>query len=222
MDLAFILDTIRQHGDAVYGLIFGYAAASSLLMVLFAGYVASTGALDLQKLILLCWAGSFLGDVIRFCIARFFGIGWLSGFPRIQRGVQIAARLIDRHYLWFVFVHRYPQGIRNIAGFAFGVSRVPWLPFHVLNFFAAGLWAVAIVSLGYAFGQASEKVVNDAASGLGVALLVVFLGLSWLLSRKLEDAVESEDRPAPVQKSASLNKPAPRKKSASVKKRAKG
>jgi uncharacterized protein (TIGR03382 family) len=31
---------------------------------------------------------------------------------------------------------------------------------------------------------------NDASSGVGIVMLVVFLGLSWLLSRKLERAVE--------------------------------
>lgn len=193
MDLASILEVIRQHGDAVYALIFGYAAASSLLGVLFAGYAAHSGALDWQKLVLICWAGSFVGDAIRFAIARFFGIDWLSSFPRFQRGIRRVARLVDRHYLWFVFVHRYPQGIRNVAGLAFGLSQVGWLPFHILNFIAAGIWAVGIVSLGYAFGEFSEKAISDAASGLGLLLLIVFLGLSWLLSRKLDEIVPTED-----------------------------
>jgi hypothetical protein len=40
MDLAQILDLVKQHGNAVYALVFGYAAAHSLLLVLFAGYAA--------------------------------------------------------------------------------------------------------------------------------------------------------------------------------------
>jgi uncharacterized protein (TIGR03382 family) len=31
---------------------------------------------------------------------------------------------------------------------------------------------------------------NNASSGLGIVMLVLFLGLSWLLSRKLERIVE--------------------------------
>jgi uncharacterized protein (TIGR03382 family) len=31
---------------------------------------------------------------------------------------------------------------------------------------------------------------NNASSGLGIVMLVAFLGLSWLLSRKLEQIVE--------------------------------
>jgi hypothetical protein len=31
---------------------------------------------------------------------------------------------------------------------------------------------------------------NDTSSGLGLVMLVAFLGLSWILSKKLERAVE--------------------------------
>ena len=49
---------------------------------------------------------------------------------------------------------------------------------------------VIVVSAGYAFGQVSEKLMSDASSALGVVMLVAFLGLSWILSKKLERVVE--------------------------------
>ena len=70
------------------------------------------------------------------------------------------------------------------------MSRLPWSTFLALNFVAAGLWSCAVVSAGYAFGQFSEKVMNNASSGLGMVMLVAFLGLSWLLSKKLDQIVE--------------------------------
>ena len=189
-DLASFLDLIRQHGDAAYSFIFAYASAHSLLITLFAGYAVHSGALDFSKLIMVCWLGTFTGDVIRFWIGRRFGTRWLGSVPKLQRFVQTAARLADRHYGWMILFHRYPNGIRSVAGFAYGMSRLPWSTFLALNFVAAGLWSCAIVSAGYAFGQVSEKVLSDASSGVAFALLVVFLGLSWFLSKKLERAVE--------------------------------
>jgi membrane protein DedA with SNARE-associated domain len=59
-----------------------------------------------------------------------------------------------------------------------------------LNFAAAGLWSCAVVLAGYAFGQVSEKLISDTSSGIGLGMLVVFLGLSWMLSRKFEQVVE--------------------------------
>ena len=54
-DLASFLDLIRQHGDAAYSIMFAYAASHSLLLALFAGYAAHSGALQLGTLILVCW-----------------------------------------------------------------------------------------------------------------------------------------------------------------------
>ena len=67
-DLASFLDVIRQHGDAAYSLMFAYAASHSLLLTLFAGYAAHSGALGFGTLIVVCWAGSFFGDIVRFWI----------------------------------------------------------------------------------------------------------------------------------------------------------
>ena len=89
-----------------------------------------------------------------------------------------------------ILFHRYPHGIRGVAGFAYGISQLPWSTFLVLNFVAAGLWSCTIVSAGYAFGQVSEKVMNDASSGVGLVMLLAFLGLSWILSKKLERVAE--------------------------------
>jgi len=189
-DLTSFLDLIRQHGDAAYSFMFAYAASHSLLFALFAGYAAHSGALSLATLIVVCWFGSFTGDVVRFWIGRRFGTRWLGSFPRLERAVQTAAQLANRHHVWMIMLHRYPHGIRGVAGFAYGMSQLPWSTFLILNFIAAGLWSGAVVSAGYAFGQVSEKVMSDASSGLGLVMLVAFLGLSWILSKKLERVLE--------------------------------
>ena len=190
-DLASFLELLRQHGDAAYGLLFAFASSHSLLLTLFAGYASGSGALNLGVLIAVVWAGSFAGDTVRFWIGRRFGNHWLAPFPRLYRTSQIVVRLVDRYYIWLILFHRYPHGIRGVAGFAYGMSRLPWSTFLAFNFVAAGLWAGAILSAGHAFGQISEKLMHDAFSGLGIFMLVVFLVLSWILSRKLERMVES-------------------------------
>jgi membrane protein DedA with SNARE-associated domain len=189
-DLASFLDLIRQNGDAAYSFMFAYAASHSLLLGLFSGYAAHSGAFALGTLILVCWAGSFTGDAVRFWIGRNYGARALSAFPRFASTAQTAARLTDKHYFWMIMVHRFPHGIRGFAAIAYGMSSLPWSTFLALNFVAAGLWSSAVVLAGYAFGQVSEKLMSDASSGLGVVMLIVFLGLSFYLSRKLERAIE--------------------------------
>jgi len=191
-DLTAFLELIRQHGDVVYTLMFAYAASHSLLLALFGGYAAYSGALSFGTLLAACWLGSFAGDAVRFWIGRRYGRRLLVRYPSFEKTVQTVTRLADRHYVWMILLHRYPHGIRGIAGFAYGMSELRWLPFLGLNFVAAGVWSGAVVSAGYASGQVSEKLMSDASSGLGLVMLIVFAGLSWVLSRKLERVIANQ------------------------------
>ncbi len=191
-DLSSFLELIRQHGEAAYSFMFAYAASHSLLFGLFGGYAAHAGALSVGKLIGVFWFGSFAGDVIRFYLGRRYGARLFKSWPRIERLVTIAARLTDKHAVLMILFHRYPHGIRGAAAFAYGLSNLTWPTFLFFNFIAAGLWAAAVVGAGYAFGQVSETMMNDASSGLGLGMLVIFLGLSWFLSKKLEQTIERD------------------------------
>jgi membrane protein DedA with SNARE-associated domain len=187
MDLAYILDLIRQHGP---GIIFAFAASHSMIAALLAGYLAQSGALDLTNALLLCWTGSFAGDAVRFWIGRRYGLSWFNSFPRIEAGLKKAGRLVDQHYVLLLLIHRYPLGIRNAAAFAFGISNMSWPFFFSLNFISAGLWAGLTVFAGYTFFHIAEKTMDDTASKVGLALLIVFVAAIWLLGRRLERALE--------------------------------
>jgi len=191
-ELSQLIDAVREHGPVVYAFIFAYAASHALLMALFAGYAAQLGVLDLKLTMAYCFAGSFAGDVFRFWLARRYGDRFLARWPRIEKSAVTVKKLVDRHALWLPMIHRYPYGIRGLGAFAFGLSKMTWGLFLVLNLVAAALWAVSMVAVGYAFGAVSDKVLGDAVSGLSVASLIVFLAISWLLSRKLESAIEAD------------------------------
>ena len=117
-DLAAFLEFIRQHGEAVYAFLTVYSMANSLLLALFAGYAAQAGALGYEKVLAACWAGTFMGDVVRFWVGRRFGTRWLGRFPRLQRAVETGARLSERHHVWMILIHCLPGIIRNVEGLA--------------------------------------------------------------------------------------------------------
>lgn len=196
-DLTQLIDAVRQHGEVVYAFIFAYAASHALLMALFAGYAAQLGVLDLKMTLIYCFAGSFAGDVFRFWLARRYGEWLLARWPRISAHATTVKRLVDRHALWLPLIHRFPYGIRGLGAFAYGLSKMSWGLFLILNLIGAAVWAVSMVLAGYAFGKVSDKVLGDTVSGLSLAMLVVFLAGSWLLSRKLEQAIEADARRNP-------------------------
>jgi membrane protein DedA with SNARE-associated domain len=188
-DVNQVLELIRTHGELAYGFVFGWALGNSFV-ILIAGYAAYLGAFSWGKLVLVCWLGGFAGDAFRFWVGRRYGARLLSSFPRIERAMRDTERMVTHHFLWMILMHRYVWGIRNLASFAFGISRVPTATFLALNFVSAGLWSVAMISAGYAFSHLSDKVISDAASRMSVVALVVFVGLFWLLSKRLSRALE--------------------------------
>jgi membrane protein DedA with SNARE-associated domain len=189
MDVTQILELVRSQGNAIYALVASGAAWNSLLLPLFAGYAVQLEALAYWPTVAAVWAGGFAGDELRFWLARRYGSALFDQMPRIKSGVERAALVVDRHGWWLAFVYRYPHGIRGVAAFAFGLSRLPRLRFTALNFVSAGLWANATVGAGYAFAHLSDQALGEAATQFALALMVVFLGLAWLLSKQLEKKI---------------------------------
>ncbi|HKY85872.1 MAG TPA: VTT domain-containing protein [Pseudorhodoplanes sp.] len=191
-DLNQLLALIREHGELAYSLAFMWGMGNSLILLLLSGFAAQLGAFEFGKLVMVCWFGAFAGDAFRFWVGRRFGVKWLSSFPRIERVLQMTTRLVEHHLVWFAFLYRYPNGIRSLAAFAFGISSIQTRTFLLLNFLSAGVWAFSIVSVGYLFSKLADKLVTDAASHLSMALLIAFVALFWFLGKRLDRVIEKK------------------------------
>jgi membrane protein DedA with SNARE-associated domain len=191
-DLNQLLAFVREHGEVAYTFVFLWGMGNSLILILLTGFAAQLGAFEFGKLVMVCWFGAFAGDAIRFWVGRRYGAKWLSSYPRIERVLQMTSRLVEHHHVWFAFLYRYPNGIRSLAGFAFGISSIPTRYFLLLNFLSAGVWAFSIVSIGYVFGKLADKLVTDAASHLSMVLLIGFLALFWFLGKRLDRVIEKK------------------------------
>lgn len=193
MDLAQILEIIRSQGNLAYGFVASYSASNSLLLPLFAGYAVHMDALSFWPTVLAVWIGGIAGDELRFWLGRRFGSALFESMPRIRKGVETSARLIDRHHWWMMFVYRYPHGIRGIAGFAFGMSNMPRWRFSMLNVPSAGIWALTLVGIGFGFSHVSDKALGETAGQAALVMLLAFLALAWFLTKRLDKALPAAD-----------------------------
>lgn len=189
MDLAQILEIIRSQGNLAYGFVASYAASNSLLLPLFAGYAVHMDALSFWPTVLAVWIGGIVGDELRFWMGRRFGGALFDSFPRLRKGVEKSARLIDHHHWWMMFVYRYPHGVRGFAGFAFGMSSMPRWRFTALNLPSAAIWAFTLVSIGYGFSEVSDKALGEVAGQAALVMLILFLAVAWYLSKRLDAAL---------------------------------
>ena len=187
-----IQELIREHGLWIYVFTFIWTFFEGETFVLFCGFAAAQGLLNGPLLLVAAWLGSFAGDQFYFWVGRHFGLMLLERRPFWRARVDTALAWLRRFDIGFILSFRFIYGIRNISSFALGISGIDWRRFLVLNFIAAGLWAIAFIGVGYIFGHASEAMLGDLAEkfrlvALGIFVVVVAaaaLGLLWYRRRR--------------------------------------
>jgi membrane-associated protein len=157
-----VLALIEQYGLLVYLLLFGYCALKSGWLPLFAGYAAHTGALDVGFVALAAFMGGYLGDELRFALARAYGAAWLEKPGRLGRLFKT----------------------RTIGALPVGLTAISWRRFSVLNGCSALLWVIVLVGGGYIFGATFDALGVENLTALSLLFLCVFLVTLYRLWNK--------------------------------------
>jgi len=171
---------IDHYGTAVYIILFLYCALKSGALPLFGGYAAQQGVLDPILVSVAALAGGYLGDELRFGVARYYGTGWLSGKPRLEKLMHYCEQLLERYGATYIFLYRYPKGLRTIGALPVGLTDISWRRFTILNAASAITWGVLLVGVGYVFGEVIEDAVTQGWGAFSVALLLISVTLIWL------------------------------------------
>ena len=184
-----LLDWISVNTLAVYAILFGYCALKSGALPLLAGVIAQQGALDPVLVAASAFLGGYLGDEARFAVARAYGDRLFASRPRVRGWIDQAAAVLDRHGPAYIFLYRYPKGMRTIGAFPVGLSGIAWRVFTVLNAASAFLWAGLLVGFGYLLGDQIAAAAESWWGTASVALLVAFLIASWFVFRRIGKVV---------------------------------
>jgi membrane protein DedA with SNARE-associated domain len=177
---------IEQHGGWFYLITFGWTFVEGETFVIFAASFAAQGLLNPVLLLLCAWLGSFSGDQLYFYIGRRYGGRLLKRYPRWRPGVDAALAFLRKYSTGFVLGFRFTYGVRNFSSFAMGMSGLNWHRFLVLNFTAAGVWAVSFVGAGYILGKTFTSTLHRIADSFGLVVLglFAFVGIAvYLLHR---------------------------------------
>lgn len=183
-----MLALIADYGALVYLLLFGYCALKSGSLPLFGGYAAQAGALDVGAVAVAVFAGGYLGDELRFAVARRYGTGFLASRPRLSALMDKATAMLDAYGAAYIFLYRYPKGMRTIGALPVGLTAMTWPVFTALNAASALLWTGLLVGAGYYFGALIEAAVVSGWGAASVVLLLIFIGLSVWAWRSLTRA----------------------------------
>ena len=156
------------------------------MVLVLAGLMAHAKYLNIWAVIGVAFAGSLLGDQFFFFLGRWKGKPFLEYLgrrlywqPRIER----AHVLLERHHTWILLTFRFLYGLRSVIPFVVGAGRVRVGRFILLNVIGGIVWAAAIGTLGYLFGEALRLILADVRRyELWVLLALAAVGLAvWIV-----------------------------------------
>lgn len=153
-------------------------------VLLFAGFLAYQGKMQILPAILTAIAGATLGASGGFLLGRYGGTSvvsrFLRRFPRFAKQYDNAQKMFLRHGQWAVFAARFIAGLRIFAGILAGALGMPFSIFLFFSFAGAVCWAVVIGYVGFLFGSSWGTLVHVVARMDRIALMTI-VGCAALL-----------------------------------------
>lgn len=157
-----------------------------------AGFYVGQGELRYGWAVVAATAGSLLGALLIYAIARRGGRPLLLRHGRLlrirERDLDRADAWFDRHGAWIVLLGRLVPGVRTLVSIPAGLSEMPVGRFVGLTVLGSAVWNAALIGAGWALGGNYERVagtLGPIATGTLVALAAGLLAAGvWLFRRK--------------------------------------
>jgi undecaprenyl-diphosphatase len=149
--------------------------------VVFGGFVAGQGAINVVVLWLVVWFCAAVGDSTGYVLGRKLGRGFaIKHGARVgvtQPRFESVERFFQRHGGKTILIGRFIGFFRSLGPFVAGSARVPYGRFLAASIAGAGLWSAVFVSLGYIFWRSFHRALQIVEHGNTVfgALVVVAL-----------------------------------------------
>lgn len=158
----------------------------SELVMIPAGYLAATGALDPVLCVLAGTVGSVIGASANYLLGAYVGRAFLLRYGKYllidADKYHEAEALFLRNANLATFVGRLLPVIRHLISLPAGIFAMKWTPFLLITAAGAGLWCAVLVALGYYVGEPAVALarayLHEVALGVVVALV---LFVAWFL-----------------------------------------
>lgn len=183
----------------IYGIyaVFVLCTVEGDITLLLSGAMAHNevfGQYSFFKVFLAGTFGGMVGDSIAYMSGRIFRESvkdyrfYKIAQPRIER-------LIDKFGGFAIIISKYIYGIRAAMCLSYGIGKMSYTRFLLLDAISCSIWALILAGVGYFFSGAVTGIIGD-FKHIGVALFfIVLVGVivfyvveRYWLSEKVEDA----------------------------------
>jgi membrane protein DedA with SNARE-associated domain len=181
----------------------------------YAGFLASTGRLNLVLVIVLATVGETVGAFISYAIGRYGGRAFVDRFGRYvllsHADLDRAEHWFERRGDWSVAVGRVVPLVRTFIALPAGVAEMPLLRFGLFTAGGSLVWIGALAGAGDALGGKWNKLTHGfSVAGYVVVAVVVLAIAAFLVHRWRQMRAERQGQTPPPAGARSAPAPADR------------
>ncbi len=185
---------IQQYG--IYA-VFALCTIEGDITLLISGTMAHGGYFgpySFLKVFIFGTLGGMVGDCIGYAVGRTF-----HEKAKDYRFYQMAQPRIERLIAKFgksaIIISKYIYGIRVAMCVFYGIGKMPFRRFIILDAISCGLWVLLLAGTGYVFSGAITSIIGDFQQ-IGIALffvilfavIIIYAVERFWLSEKVEEA----------------------------------
>jgi membrane protein DedA with SNARE-associated domain len=189
-----LYEIIEQYG--IYA-VFALCTIEGDITLLISGVLAHSaffGKYSFLKVLFFGTLGGMVGDSFGYMVGRTFH-EQAKHYRFYQMAQPRVERLIDKFGGSAIIISKYIYGIRAAMCVFYGVGKMPFLRFVMLDAISCGMWVTVLAGAGYFFSGAITSIIGDFKQ-IGIALffivmsgIIIFYVIErFWLSEKVEEA----------------------------------
>lgn len=185
---------IEQYG--IYA-VFALCTVEGDITLLISGAMAHSnffGRYSFLKVFLAGTLGGMVGDSVGYAVGRLFHEN-AKDYRFYQMAQPRIEKLIDKFGGFAIVISKYIYGIRAAMCVFYGIGKMPFHRFILLDALSCAIWVLILSGTGYFFSGAITSIIGDFQQ-IGIALffvilfavIVIFSVERFWLSEKVEEA----------------------------------
>ncbi|HVK82532.1 MAG TPA: DedA family protein [Kofleriaceae bacterium] len=173
----------------------------SLLVMPFAGFLASKGEFSLPLILVLNSAGALTGSGLSYWLGAAGGKPLLLRYGKYvfvrPKDIAMTEAYFARRGRATVLIARFLPVLRHIISIPAGIARMPLVPFFTQTFIGATIWGGGLMVLGYVLGESwagiaqKAKRVDLVIAGV-IVLAIVAVAVAFVVRRRRERASNAD------------------------------